>query len=201
MDLSQKRHDRPIAIENIAIEKVPCTRLQGFSETQNKIIQQRHRELLKEAQKLCEENQSNQMEVAFLIDLHDWDNYWIIKGTEERIVKMGNNPQALQAMDIYPKNSLLLMHNHPSTGTFSGEDFKTFCNTDSLYIVTVVGNDGSVYLLIKDKEFDIANALEFYGDLTQKYIGKRNNATLAMRELLRNADKVGLIYKKGRKKL
>lgn len=95
------------------------------------------------------------------------------------------------------------MHNHPSTGTFSGEDFKTFCTNDSLYIMTVVGNDGSVYVLVKTKTFKKDVIVE-YTKIAQKYYEmgyKRNNGTMAMREILKNASKYGIEYKKGRARL
>ena len=114
---------------------------------------------------------------------------------------MRKKPKANQVMQTGRKNSLLLMHNHPSTGTFSGEDFKTFCETDSLYIITVVGNDGSIYVLTKNVNFNKDEALSVYGRLTEKYKDKPNNATLAMREILKNATRYNLSYKFGRKKL
>ncbi len=82
----------------------------------------------------------------------------------------------------------------------SGEDFKTFCNNKSLYIITVVGNDGSVRALTKEKDFDANKALEYYFELAiKKYINCKNNGELAMRELLKNSNKIGLSYKIGGK--
>ena len=93
----------------------------------------------------------------------------------------------------------MFMHNHPSTGTFSGEDFKFFCNNDSLYIITVVGNDGTVYVLAKTAYFDI-KVLADYTMLAANYYNAgyiRNNGTLAIRDILKRANDYGLEYKKG----
>lgn len=98
------------------------------------------------------------------------------------------------------KNQLMMMHNHPSTGTFSGEDFKTFCNNDSIYVMTVIGNDASIYILVKTKDFD-KNVLFEYARIAQKYYEmgyKQNNGTMAMKYILKNASKYGIEYKKGR---
>lgn len=80
-------------------------------------------------------------------------------------IEMKDNLDAYKKLKGNRKNTLLFMHNHPSTSTFSGEDFKTFCNNDSLYIITIVGNDGSVQTLTKTKSFDKAAALSFYHHL------------------------------------
>ncbi|MCM1243494.1 MAG: hypothetical protein NC314_11690 [Roseburia sp.] len=92
------------------------------------------------------------------------------------------------------------MHNHPSTSTFSGADFKTFCNNDSLYLMTVVGNDGSIRVLTKQNGFDSNTALLYYIELVKKFNMYQNNGTRAMKELLKNCGKIGLSYKVGRKK-
>lgn len=199
MKISQNKRNHPIAVTDIAIDKVPCIKLRGFSSDQNRLIQRMHKELLERVKILCDACGSDSMEVARLIDLHTWD-YWEIEGKEERIVRLKDNPKAKQAMDTSPKNSLLLMHNHPSTGTFLGEDLKTFCNTDSLYIMAVVGNDGSIYVLIKDVGFDAAEAMRAYGYFAEKYKKYKNNGTRAVRALLKDAKLFGLYYKKGARK-
>lgn len=155
----------------------------------------------------------NDMETGILLDLHGLryiDNnsiesfegicYWVIKGKTQRCVEMKDNKDAYIKMMNSPKNSLLFMHNHPSTGTFSAEDFKMFCNNDSIYAMTVVGNDGGIYVLIKNIGFNPSNALRVYGSLvTGKYMNSKINATLAMRDILNNSNKYSLIYlKKGR---
>lgn len=152
---------------------------------------------------------NNLMEVGILIDLHflgelepqyEDMHYWVIRGTAPRRVKMEDNLKAKQAMDTYSKNRLLFMHNHPSTGTFSGEDLKMFWSNQSVFILTAVGNDGCIYLLEKGKDFDPEKLSREYYSLASKYKVKRNNATLAVKDILNNAQKYGMEYKKGRKK-
>ncbi len=78
-----------------------------------------------------------------------------------------------------------------------GQDLKTFCNTDSLYIATVVGNDGSVYVLRKEMNFDTEKFLLEYGKLAEKYKRYKNNATRAVAELLKKCKDYGMSYMKG----
>lgn len=196
----QKKRNRAIAITDIAISKVPRTHIFGFTDEQNAFIQEQHKEVLRRARILCQKYKNNEMEFVFLIHLHTW-NIWSIEGKRPRAVYMSDNEEANAVMQQGYKNSMMVMHNHPSTGTFSGEDYKMFCDTDSLYLITVVGNDGSIYVLMKNYDFDKTVALSAYGELTKKYSKYRNNATRAMKDILSNAQAYGLTYKKGRKKL
>lgn len=201
-NFAQKNRKRAIGITDIAIAKVPKTRMQGFNNEQNLYIQELHKELLQKAQRLNIENDTNLMEVGILLDIHTWD-YWVIEGKKACAVNIKDSMEAFYALTNARKNQLLMMHNHPSTGTFSGEDFKTFCNNDSLYIMTVIGNDASVYVLVKTKDFDKRVLVE-YAKLAQKYYEmgyKNNNGTIAMKKILKNASKYGIEYKKGRKRL
>ena len=67
--------------------------------------------------------------------------------------------------------------------------------------MSIVGNDGSVYLLIKDTNFDGNKALLEYAKLVAQNADKTDRSRLAMRAILKNPSDYGLIYKKGRKKL
>lgn len=202
-DFNQKDKSRPINITDIAIGKVPKTKIPGFSNEQNEYIQQQHIRLLKKAQYLNLINKSKRMEVGILIDIHTWQS-WEIEGKKECEVQMKNNPTAFQNLTSGSKNSKMFMHNHPSTGTFSGDDMKTFCNNETLYMMTVIGNDASVYILIKDVNFDAELIMTDYMKFAMEYLQKgyiNNNGTLAMRDVLKNASRYGLIYKKGRHKV
>lgn len=202
-DFAQKNRRRPITITEIAIDKVPQTHIFGFDTMQNQYIQSLHKLALKEAKQLNERCLTNEMEVGILVDIHSWD-YTVIRGRRPCEVNIKNEAEALKMLLQSRKNQLMFIHNHPSTGTFSGEDFKTFCMNKSLYIMSVVGNDGSVYLLIKNYDFDAERALLEYVRFAKEYYDKgyiRNNGTLAIKDILKHASNYGIIYKKGRKGL
>lgn len=198
-NFAQKKHNRAIDITDVAITKVPKTHIFGFSDQQNLYIQELHKELLSRVQKLNDNHHTNRMEVGILLDVHTWD-YWIVEGKKECAVDFRDSLEAFEVLTSARKNQLMMMHNHPSTGTFSGEDFKTFCNNDSIYVMTVIGNDASIYILVKTKDFD-KNVLFEYARIAQKYYEmgyKQNNGTMAMKYILKNASKYGIEYKKGR---
>lgn len=199
---AQKNRNRAIAVTDIAIAKVPKIQMFGFSNEQNSYIQELHKKLLHQVQILNDGHHTNRMEVGILLDIHTWD-YWIIEGEKECSVDIRESTEAFQVLTCARKNQLMMMHNHPSTGTFSGDDFKTFCNNDSIYAMTVVGNDASIYVLVKTKDFD-ENVLFEYAQIAQKYYEKgykKNNGTMAMKYILRHASKYGIEYKKGRNRL
>lgn len=193
-NFEQKKRNRPIKITDIAISKVPKMELSGFSKKENIFMQEQHKRLLSISK---EENYSK--EVGILVDIINWDT-WVILG-EANEIETRSNPGAYKAMKGSMKNTMLFMHNHPSTGTFSGTDFKTFCLNDSLYIMTVVGNDGNdgnVRTLTKLNGFNSGEALAYYSRLaTQKFKGYKNNGTMAMRELLKSGDEIKIKYQIG----
>ena len=49
----------------------------------------------------------------------------------------------------------IAIHNHPSGMTFSPEDILGFASRDSMQMLTIVGNDGSVYALEKTAATDL----------------------------------------------
>ena len=187
----QKARNRFKKITNVAILKVRKAYFDGFDEEKFLYIQTQHKRLLT----ISKEFNSSQ-EVGILIDIITWDD-WVIMGHGNKI-EIKDNFDAYKRLKENRTHTLLFMHNRPSTSTFSGEDFKTFCDNDSLYIMTVVGNDGSVQTLTKTAGFDKENALLYYQYLAmEKYSDKVNNGTLAMKELLKNANTIGLEYRRG----
>ena len=154
-------------------------------------IQEQHKRLLS-----ISKEDNNSAEVGILVDIIKWDT-WVILGDANKI-ETKNNPEARAVMETSRKNTMMFLHNHPSTGTFSGTDFKTFCLNDSLYVMTVVGNDGCVRVLTKLVGFDSGEALAYYSNLaTEKYKDYENNGTMAMKELLKNGDKIKIKYEIG----
>lgn len=187
----QKARNKSKNITNVAISKVRRAQFDGFDEEKLLYIQEQHKRLLA-ISKECNSSQ----EVGILIDIITWDD-WVIMGQGNKI-EMKDNLDAYKRLKGNRKNTLLFMHNHPSASTFSGEDFKTFCDNDSLYIITVVGNDGSIQTLVKNELFDKDVALLFYQRLAmEKYADEVNNGTLAMKELLKNSSDIGLVYRRG----
>lgn len=194
-DFEQKGRNKPITITDIAIQKVRKTKIFGFVEDENRYIQEAHKRLLQ-----ISKEENNSEEVAVVIDIIQWEEE-IVLGKGNR-VHMEDNPNAYQMIVEYPKNTILVMHNHPSTSTFSGDDFKMFCDHNSIYIMTIVGNDGSVQVMEKAVNFDGQEIKVKYGQLAEKYknMGYKNNGTMAMKYIIKHPAEFNILYKHGGKK-
>lgn len=194
----QKRRNRPIDITDVAISKIKKVSLDGFSDEQEEFIRDRHRDVLVAAKTLNCDYRRNDIECGILIDLHCWE-YVIIegkmqkKGEASRVYVDGTYESKLM-LDAARKNQLMFIHNHPSTGTFSAQDLKTFCRKNELYIMSAVGNDGALYMLIKQAGFDGNEVMCHYGELAEKFKSSINNATLAVKEMLKHAERYKLKY-------
>jgi proteasome lid subunit RPN8/RPN11 len=197
-DLEQKNRNKPIKITDVAISKVRRTQIFNFGancEDENRYIQEMHKQLLKLSQK-----ENNSEEIAIVVDIISWDNQ-VVFGKENKVI-MKKNPNAYKMMVENPKNTILVMHNHPSTSTFSGEDFKMFCDYEAIYIMTIVGNDGSIQVMTKDENFDGQNIKAKYGEKAKAYKekGYKNNGTMAMKYIIKNPREYNIFYKNGGKK-
>ncbi len=168
-------------ITNDVIENVRCVLLEEFDEDEVKLIQSLHKRLLHYSK---EKNDSN--EVGLLVDLSDWSDI-LIEGTEEKI-SMRNEPNAMKKMECAPKNSLLFLHNHPKNSCFSEVDLQSFMTADAIYMMSVIGNNGRIFFLIKTDDYDKTNSLIYYEDLFEHFEGS------SVKEFLRTCGKVGLKF-------
>ena len=134
-----KKRKKAIAITDIAIQKVTKVKFDGFSECENDLIWRFHRLLLRLAKELCDKRENNGYEFGIIVNINTWEHIEIT-GTLGGVY-IDSNREAKYALENGNKNSILYMHNHPSTGTFSATDIKTFLLNDAIFIMTAVGND------------------------------------------------------------
>lgn len=94
------------------------------------------------------------------------------------------------------------MHNHPSTSTFSGADFKMFCDNASIFVMTIVGNDGSIQIMEKNTAFNGQAEKMNYHNLALQYKneGYTNNGTMAMKYIIKHPAEFNILYKHGGKR-
>ncbi len=168
-------------ISDEVINRVRCASIYEFDEEELLYIQQLHKKLLKHSK---EKNNNN--EVGILVDISDWSDI-LIKGNENSI-SMRHNPDAKLKMEYAPKNSLLFLHNHPRNTCFSEIDLSSFLTADPIYMMSVIGNNGRQFFLIKMEYFDKVCALEYYDELFEKSEGS------SVKEFLRTCRKVGLRF-------
>ncbi len=151
-DLEQaKKRDHKIYVTDTAIEKVGLVKLSDYTDNQIQLMQQKHKELLKIAK---DKNDSN--EVLFINDLGFKSEVSILGN--EFSVSPGKNPFAVSVIINAERQSLVYLHNHPSTNIFSVGDIDTFICEGSIKTMSVVTNQGEVHVLNKTEKYEYNKA-------------------------------------------
>ena len=81
------------------------------------------------------------------------------------------------------------MHNHPKNGLFSEVDLRTFITSSSLYGMTAVCNDGTIYMMYKTENFNKEKVQDMYNRNVN--LGQYSG----IKAVAKNARKLGLVYR------
>lgn len=134
-------------ITDIAIEKVPYVKYRGMDKEQNRIMQKLARLILKIA---MTKNDSNEVAVTWDMIFRGIERYGIDWGDEDGAC-LGGNPVSYHLLNSGEKVVLVLLHNHPSTRTFSLEDMYLFLRQDNLKYMVMVSNQGQIHYIKRKK--------------------------------------------------
>ena len=157
-----KKRDHKIDITDIAILKVDRVDLSDFFEEQCKLMREKHKTLLKIAQT---QNDSN--EVLFIDDL-EFRSEVTVLGDEFK-VSPSKNPFAVSVIINADRQSLIYMHNHPSTNNFSVGDIDTFVCEKAIKTMSVVTNQGDVYIMNKLSNYSYNNTRSLLNDIYNSF--------------------------------
>ena len=144
-----KRRDKKVYITDVAIDKVPLVKYDGFTDGQNIIMQELAKDVL-----LLSKEKNNSNEVAITCDLES-DNplstFGVSLGTEHEVDILADT---LSNHIIVSKRSVavVVLHNHPSTQTFSLQDIHFFILHPMIKVIVVVSNQGTVHYLKRDRK-------------------------------------------------
>lgn len=194
-DLEQaKRRDRKVFITDIAIDKVPYVRYYGFTNEQNKIMQELARDVL-----VLSKEKNNSNEVAITCDLGSEDplnSFGVALGTEHEVDILADT---LSNHMIVSRKSIavVVLHNHPSTQTFSLQDIHFFIMHPMIEVIVVVSNQGTVHYLKRDADFDYKDAFHLFKECIEG-LEKASAATemyMASLTFLAKCSEVGLFYR------
>ena len=193
LEMSKKR-DKKVYITDIAIDKVPLIEYYGFTDEQNQIMQELARNVLVISK---ESNDSN--EVALTSDLGKPDplhNFGVALGTEHDVDVLSDtlsNHMIVSSQSV----AVVLLHNHPSTQTFSLEDVQFFVQHPMLTVIVVVSNQGTVHYLKRDKDFDYGKVVVLFKECIHGL--KRNSPSsevyMATLTFLAKCSEAGLYYR------
>lgn len=169
---------RPIPVTDEAIQRVPLVTPDGWSEERAVQLQEAHRELLR-----CVKDEPVGTEAG------------AVYSTDMRLIErtVGTVGQASAQPIEVPH---IFMHNHPSGLTFSSTDIESFIRRHNLFLLTAVGNDGSIYAVEKTDSYAAAEFVKAY--IQEKLIldGKQTPAEYAeeMNLFLEGASRYGVQF-------
>lgn len=191
-DLEQaKKRDHKIFVTEQAVQKVDFVQPSDFSARQAAAMQQKHRELLETAMK---KNHSN--EVLFIEDLQFSSEVQVLGS--EFVVSPGRNPFAVSVIAHADRYSLIYLHNHPSTNTFSVGDIDTFVCERAIKVMSVVTNQGEVYVLNKLDNYSFENTRQLLTDIFNRFPDDEIDDKAFVKQFLARCGEGGIEYAKAK---
>ncbi|MBR2215343.1 MAG: hypothetical protein IJ849_06250 [Selenomonadaceae bacterium] len=184
-----KKRDHKVMITDVAISKVPYIGIPGLSEEICRALHEEHKEILRIAQ---QKNDSN--EVLTVWD-YAKDRKVRVLGSEHYV----NPTTTPEAYGIFTSSSvygLMYLHNHPSTNKFSFADITEFIRTPQIGLLSVVTNQGEVYVLMKSSAYSRHIANDMRRKISHAYIVGIVDDKEAVELFLKNCFKGGVTYVK-----
>lgn len=186
-----KKRDHKVLVTREAIHRVDYVKLSDFSEEQALAMQSKHRQVLEIAM-----NENNSNEVLLIEDL-DFKSEVKILGSEF-VVSPGKNPFAVSVIAHAERQSLVYLHNHPSTNTFSVGDIDTFVCERAIKVMSVVTNQGEVYVLNKLANYNFSRVRELLASVYTSFPEGEIDDKEFVRRFLKICRKGGIEYAKAK---
>lgn len=186
-----KKRDHKIFITESAVNKVDFVKPTDFTDSQASLMMSKHKELLYVAK-----TQNNSNEVLFIENL-DFSNEVRILG-DEFVVSPGKNPFAVSVIANAKRQSLVYLHNHPSTNTFSVGDIDTFVCEMAIKAISVVTNQGEVYILNKLDNYSFDGTRKLLTEIYNSYPDGEIDDKDFVKKFLKRCREGGIEYAKSK---
>lgn len=141
-----KKRDHKIMVTDVAINKVPYVEVPGLSRAVCEAIQMEHKEVLRIAR-----TQNNSNEVLSVWNFVKLQKVRVLGS--ENYVDPTSSPEACGIFTSADAGEIMYLHNHPSTKKFSLADIDTFISERNIGLMSVVTNQGEVYILHKSEKY------------------------------------------------
>lgn len=189
-----KKRDKKVYITDIAINKVPFIQYKGFTDSQNQIMRELAQEVLTVSK---DENDSN--EVAITCDLgvnNPLEVYGVSFGTEHE-VDVRADTLSNHILVSRESVAVVVLHNHPSTQTFSIQDIRFFIEFSVLEVMVVVSNQGTVHYLKREESYDLKKAAALFNECVEdlKKDSPLTEIYFASLLFLARSSEVGIYYR------
>lgn len=175
--------DRTFQVHELAPERVPLARWEGLSEQQAQNLQAAHKALLRFLQ-----GGDPAREAGGYLD------------KDFKLISAHEGAAGEVELRTPPVGAIGSVHTHPSGETFSLMDVSNFTMHVELGIMTVVGNNGNVYVLEKDEDrLDIAGLSHFLKEVSERqpagYLNTPELYIAFMEEFLHGVEPFGIRYR------
>ena len=172
-----------LPITNVGIQNVSMVNSSRLDKVKRKSLQRAHRNLLRSIQS---DPVGTEAAAAYDMNMNFISQ---IKGSTGRVKAPTSDRE------------YIAIHNHPSGNTISDEDIILFVGNSNMQILTVVGNDGSTFLVEKTLEYDGMEFLRYMQNEISRnpdYKKSPENFVDFMERLLRGGRSYGVRYFKGK---
>ena len=192
-----KKRDHKIKITDEAINKVPRIKYRDIPESEYDNLWELAKNVLKISK---EENNSNEVAVTYSLNsakLIEQGNKYIgvALGTEHDVDPLSNTT-AYHLISTAGDCVVIVLHNHPSLSDFSLSDIQFLLKYETVKMMVVVTNLGSISYLVKNKKNDFGKAITLFNEAVDK-----NNTAGNLKDLqdaadyfLKNSYNIGMSY-------
>ncbi len=196
-DLEANKRDHKIEITDMAIEKVPLIKYKYIPEEHYKPLQEIAKMVLETAKT---ENDSNEVVYTYSldgIDLRDKNgDYLAVAFGDEHSVSPESDTDTFHLLRTASDCVLVLVHNHPSLSKVSLQDVSYLLRYETLKMIVVVTNRGSINYIVKSDKFDWLNASEMFNKAVKDFLEKNDlkNPQKVTDAFLNNCNECGLVF-------
>lgn len=193
----EKKRDHKIMITDEAINKVPRIKYKEIPENEYDSLWKLAKSVLKLSK---EENNSNEVAVVYSLKsvklIEQGEKYiGVALGTEHDVDPLSNTT-AYHLISSAKDCVVIVLHNHPSLSNFSLSDIQFLLKYETVKMLVVVTNLGSISYLVKNKKYDFKKAIALFNEAVDK-----NNAADNLKDLqaaadyfLKNSYNIGIDY-------
>ncbi len=158
-----KSRNRKIFITEEAVKKVPKINYKGIPRTECDIILEFARNTLKIAK---EKNNSDEVAITYNMDSKNQDikeRIGVALGAEHN-VDLAADTDSYHILCNSRKNTVVVLHNHPSLSNISLTDIKFFINYESVKMMVVVTNYGGIFYVVKTEKYDKGKSVKLLNE-------------------------------------
>ena len=194
-----KKRDHKIMITNEAINKVPRVQYKEISETEYDNLQELARQVLQISK---DENDSNEVAVTYSLEsvrlIEEGERYIGIALGAEHDVDPLSDSTSYHLIRTSKECVVIVLHNHPSLSAFSLSDIQFLLRYETVKMMVVVTNLGSVSYLVKNRKYDFEKAVILLNEAVDLNNKAKNIKDLqdAADYFLKNCYNVGINYEK-----